>query len=77
MQKPILTSLSAEFAKLQSLEDLNLSDNDFDEFPKAICELTGLKDLQMMDCNLKALPDEFANLQNLKGLNLSGNKTRE
>ena len=42
-----LESLPDEFANLQNLEKLNLSRNKFKEFPKAICKLTNLKELDL------------------------------
>ena len=72
-----LNSLPNEFANLQSLESLDLSQNEFQEFPKALCELKNLKGLVLSWCGLKSLPDEFANLQSLEKLNLARNKFQE
>ena len=71
-----LKTLPDEFANLQSLEKLVLSsfdlthNNEFQEFPKALCGLKNLKELDLSSCDLKSLPDEFANLQNLERLDL-------
>ena len=72
-----LKSLPDEFANLQRLERLNLKCNPFQEFPKAVCKLKNLKELNLKLCDLKSLPDEFANLQNLERLDLSENNFYE
>ena len=80
-----LECLPNEFVNLQSLEKLNLNsfnpirDNifKFQEFPKVLCELKNLKELDLERCDFKTLPDEFVNLQNLEKLNLTWNKFQE
>lgn len=67
------TSLPDELKNLQHLEKLILTDNRyFRGFPKVICELTNLKELDLNNSALDSLPDEFANLQELEKLNLFG-----
>jgi len=78
-----LKTLPDEFANLQSLEKLVLSsfdlthNNEFQEFPKALCGLKNLKELNLEHCDLESLPDEFANLQSLERLKLSNNEFQE
>ena len=72
-----LKSLPDEFANLQNLEELILARNKFQEFPKSLCKLKNLKELNLWNCGLEYIPNEFANLQNLKKLNLGGNKFKE
>ena len=75
-----LECLPNEFVNLQSLEKLNLNsfnpirDNifKFQEFPKVLCELKNLKELDLSYYHLKSLPNEFVNLQSLEKLFLRG-----
>ncbi len=57
------TSLPDELKNLQHLEKLILTNNRyFRGFPKVICKLKNLKELDLNNSALDSLPDEFANL---------------
>ena len=60
--------------KLQSLEELNLSDCGLQQFPISLSNLTALKKLDLSrNSELKSLPEDIGSkLQNLEELNLRG-----
>ena len=62
-------------AKLQRLEELNLSQKDLSIFPKVISKLTNLKVLKLSGCKLGFLPNQLEALQSLEELDLSHNSS--
>lgn len=46
----------------------------YDSFPKEICDLTHLNQIQLANNTLRSVPSEIGKLKNLKVLNLSSNK---
>ena len=71
-----LTYLPNELTKINP-KILHLQNNNFKEFPKIVCELKGLEELNLENCGLENLPNEFINLQELKVLNLKNNNFKE
>ena len=69
-----LKSLPANFSNLKSLEDLNLSDNDFTQIPAEIFNLESLKYLYLSNNQISQIPEKIANLQLLENLWLDGNQ---
>lgn len=68
-----LSDLPPEFAQLQSLSSLDLSENKFEYFPKVLMELPELMHLNFHNNQLAELPPEIGDLQSLSVLDLSHN----
>ena len=66
-----LTVLNDEICKLNKLQDLNLSQNEFFELPKEFGNLENLTELNLSGNKLVRLPETFVKLINLKNLDLS------
>jgi Leucine-rich repeat (LRR) protein len=50
---------------------------DLTEFPKAICNWTSLKNIDIQSCSFSVIPKEIGALQNLERLNFSNDKIKE
>ncbi|MBK6825090.1 MAG: leucine-rich repeat domain-containing protein [Saprospiraceae bacterium] len=72
-----LSVLPSSFASLRNLLELNLGNNDFEQFPEVICELRSLRKLWLNGNKLSSLPQSFANLRELRELNISNNRFKE
>jgi hypothetical protein len=69
-----LKSIPACFAALCDLADrIDISKNDFSEFPIVLLEFKQLKKLNLSDNKLTKLPDSFINFKLLEELDLSAN----
>ncbi|BFZ64929.1 cysteinyl-tRNA synthetase [Saitoella coloradoensis] len=60
--------------KLQGLKWLDISSNRLREFPKVVCELINLTDLDVSFNGMEFLPDEIGNLKNLERFVATNNK---
>ncbi|KAH0778110.1 hypothetical protein KY290_009521 [Solanum tuberosum] len=66
--------LPEDIGCLSSLEDLNLSGNNFEHLPQSISELGALRSLYLSDCKrLTQLPEDIGSLSSLEKLYLQGN----
>jgi len=61
---------------LPRLRYLNASENQFTEFPNAICSMTSLLELRITDNEVQSLPDCIASLKQLRELHLRNNVLR-
>jgi len=69
-----LASLPESIGNLQSLQILNLHDNQLSTLPKSIGKLNYLQKLNLEGNQLTSLPESIINLQSLQRLNLSYNQ---
>jgi len=74
LSKQKIPNLDYDFGKLVKLQWLNLSKNDFEEFPIAVTELPDLQWLDLSKNDITKIPDEIGKLQNLLYINISKNK---
>lgn len=72
-----LSALPSNFALMTQLEILGLDCNNFEDFPKEICQLKHLKRLDLNDNRISELSEEIKQLQNLEYMDLSDNKLKE
>ena len=56
-----------------ALEVIDLSDNEFAEFPEVLTLLPSLREINLSDNQIKALPASMKNLSSLRILNVSRN----
>lgn len=68
-----LNHLPFEFGRLVSLRSLWLDDNNFEEFPTAICQLCGLESLRFSGNKLSVIPPTISRLTKLETLALDNN----
>jgi len=69
-----LSILPLDFGKLVGLRRVWLEDNDFEEFPLAICQLKSLEELRMSGNRLKNVPANLGSLAKLESLCLDNNE---
>ena len=70
-------SLKAQVRHLQSLETLDISNNQFTGLPAEIGQLANLRMLNLANNPLTGLPHELGNLKNLEVLDLQGTQYSE
>ena len=61
-----LRDLPAQFSKLSDLLVLDLSHNQFREFPLPLCDTVSLKYIDISDCHISAIPNEIGKLRNVQ-----------
>lgn len=66
-------SLPEGFERLVNLTELDISANEFSEFPRSICSLSRLQHLDISQNAISALPDELYGLRSLEYLNVEKN----
>jgi Leucine-rich repeat (LRR) protein len=67
-------ALPAEIRKMESLEELNASNNDLTGIPAEIGQMKRIQRINFSGNRINTYPNEFANIKNnLKSLNLTGN----
>jgi adenylate cyclase len=69
-----LSSLPAYFGGFKSLRTLNVSSNFLDSFPKFLCDLEGLVDIDMSFNAIAFLPNEIGQLMNLERFVITNNR---
>jgi Leucine-rich repeat (LRR) protein len=69
-----ISSIPEELGRLDSLEELNLSENSIEEIPMSIAQMGSLRILKLQNNRLTRLPSEIAELLTLEVLDCSGNK---
>lgn len=67
------TYVDDEILDFVNLESLDVSNNQFQEFPMILLKLQKLKELNLSYCELKSLPSELVQLPNLTKLDISQN----
>jgi len=77
-----LKELPENLAKLKKLKVLDISFNEFKQFPEVVCGLPALEELYFggdfgIRSRVKSLPADFTNLKNLRELDLSYNMLPE
>ena len=72
-----LTSIPVEFGALVTLKTLWLDDNQLEQFPVCLCQLTGLLSLRLTGNDLETLPMSIAALQALETLAVDNNRLIE
>jgi len=72
-----LTQLPAEFGSLLTLKTLWLDDNQIEQFPVCLCQLTGLLSLRLTGNDLQSLPPSISALQSLETLAVDNNRLVE
>lgn len=76
LSKQNLTFLSDDVIKLQKLNSIDLSNNNFSEFPKQLLSLN-LLTIDLSKNNISAIPKEITKLKKLQILNVTGNPITE
>ncbi len=72
-----LKQLPGSLFKLKNIEELDISDNKFDDIEaviQSLSKLSKLKILKLEHCGLEFIPNNIAVLSNLKGISLGQNK---
>lgn len=72
-----LTSIPVEFGSLTTLKTLWLDDNQLEQFPVCLCQLTGLLSLRLTGNDLESLPMSISALQSLETLAVDNNRITE
>ncbi|KPA13067.1 leucine rich repeat protein [Candidatus Magnetomorum sp. HK-1] len=70
-------SLGEDFSSLQSIQEIDLSDNHLGSLPNSFSSLGTLQTLNLSSNNIEALPYSFGELDNLQTVNLSNNRIKE
>mmetsp|Transcript_21503 Transcript_21503/g.21625 ORF Transcript_21503/g.21625 Transcript_21503/m.21625 type:complete len:307 (-) Transcript_21503:166-1086(-) len=68
-----LNMLPLEFGSISSLTTIWLDDNQFEDFPIALCQLKQLETLRLSGNSLHNIPSSISNIQNLKVITLDNN----
>ena len=74
--RPSLPQLASPVAA-RVLVSLDFTGNRFNELPKEVALLAGLKYLNLRHNRIKSLPESFRDLKSLQQLNLSGNRIQQ
>ena len=69
-----LRSLPVYFGGFKSMRTLNISSNFLDSFPKFLCDLEGLVDIDMSFNGIASIPDEIGQLRNLERFVITNNR---
>jgi adenylate cyclase len=69
-----LRSLPSYFGCFKSMRTLNVSSNFLDSFPKFLCDLEALVDIDMSFNGIASLPDEIGQLKNLERFVITNNR---
>ena len=72
----LLESVPSTIVNCISLKVINFSENKIG-FASAILNLTGVRELNLMKCNIQEVPDQISGLVNLESLDLSVNENIE
>jgi hypothetical protein len=68
---------TARFGLFTSLKVLNLSSLELESLPSGVCDIIGLRELDVYDNKLSTLPDEIENMRNLRLIDLGDNSFTE
>ncbi|KAG9238366.1 adenylate cyclase, partial [Amylocarpus encephaloides] len=71
-----LKSLPPYFSGFKSLRTLNVSSNFLESFPKFLCELEGLVDIDLSFNGISNIPDDIGKLQNLERFVITNNRLK-
>ncbi|TIB37909.1 hypothetical protein E3P86_01988 [Wallemia ichthyophaga] len=74
VQNNRLTQLPESLSELKHLKYLNISNNKFDVFPRVVCKLTGLDDLDASFNTFQTLPEEISELKEIHRAVFVGNQ---
>jgi len=69
-----LRGLPSYFGAFKSMRTLNVSSNFLDSFPKFLCDLGSLVDIDMSFNGIASIPDEIGNLKNLERFVITNNR---
>ena len=69
-----LMKIKADFTQLTSLEELNLSENPIQTFPRGFLNLKHLRKLDLIGCGMTEIGTSITELTSLKELNFSDNR---
>jgi adenylate cyclase len=69
-----LRSLPPYFSSFKSMRTMNVSSNFLDSFPKFLCDLESLTDVDMSFNSIGSLPDEIGKLKNLERFVITNNR---
>lgn len=72
-----ISSLPIEFGTLSSLKTLWLDDNQLEQFPICLCQLTGLISLRLTGNDMETLPSSISALVALETLAVDNNRLKE
>ncbi|MBD3254074.1 MAG: hypothetical protein GF383_03235 [Candidatus Lokiarchaeota archaeon] len=72
-----LTALPNEISRLSSLRVVNLAWNCFGIFPKSLCSINTLNNIDLIGNRIESIPDAISNLKNLIIIDLSFNKIQK
>lgn len=71
-----LTTLPLEFGALAQLNSLWLEDNEFENFPIVVCQLTSLISLRLSGNSLQTIPISISSLSSLETLAVDNNELK-
>jgi Leucine-rich repeat (LRR) protein len=69
--------LPASMANMQSLRELHMANNAFEEFPMVLTGMEKLTRVDMSNNQLKALPAELGMMRGLQNLNVTNNQLQD
>ena len=66
LRKNSLRELPARFSNLTNLLIVDLSHNQFRDFPQPLCDTVSLQYIDISDCHISSIPTEIGKLRNVQ-----------